>query len=82
LHPFDVEKLIAQLHGFVDAGNTVIAVEHDMQIVAGSDWVIDIGPGAGDRGGRVVCAGTPHDVARDDRSRTAPYLAEFMAGPS
>ncbi len=57
LHPADVEKLMAQLDGLVDAGNTVIVVEHDMRVVAGSDWVIDIGPGAGDEGGRVVAAG-------------------------
>ena len=64
LHPADVEKLMAQLDGLVDAGNTVIVVEHDMRVVAGSDWVIDIGPGAGDEGGRVVAAGTPARVAR------------------
>ena len=52
LHPADVEKLMAQLDGLVDAGNTVIVVEHDMRVVAASDWVIDIGPGAGDEGGR------------------------------
>ena len=75
LHPFDVEKLIAQLDGLVEAGNTVIVVEHDMQVVAQSDWVIDIGPGAGDKGGRIVTAGTPRDVSRSNQSRTAPYLA-------
>ncbi|HYH82001.1 MAG TPA: excinuclease ABC subunit UvrA [Longimicrobium sp.] len=78
LHPADVEKLVAQLDGLVDAGNTVIVVEHDMRVVAGSDWVIDIGPGAGDEGGRVVAAGPPAKVARAKASRTAPYLAEFL----
>lgn len=81
LHPFDVEKLIAQLNGLVDAGNTVIVVEHDMHVVAQSDWVIDIGPGAGDKGGRIVAAGTPEGVSRSKQSRTAPYLAPFMKGP-
>jgi len=52
LHPTDVEKLIVQLHGLVDAGNTVITVEHDMRVVAASDWLIDIGPGAGRRAAR------------------------------
>jgi excinuclease ABC subunit A len=75
LHPFDVEKLIAQLNGLVESGNTVIVVEHDMHVVAQSDWVIDIGPGAGDKGGRIVAAGTPQKVARSGESRTAPYLA-------
>ena len=61
LHPSDVEKLMAQLDGLVDAGNTVIVVEHDMRVVAGSDWVIDIGPGAGDEGGHIVAEGSPAD---------------------
>jgi excinuclease ABC subunit A len=75
LHPADVEKLVVQLDGLVDAGNTVIVVEHDMRVVAHSDWIIDIGPGAGEEGGRVVCAGTPEDVARSAESKTALYLA-------
>ena len=75
LHPADVERLIAQLDGLVDAGNTVIVVEHDMRSSPRSDWVIDIGPGAGDEGGRVVVAGPPRQVAASTDSRTAPYLA-------
>ncbi|MDQ2770417.1 MAG: excinuclease ABC subunit UvrA [Bacteroidota bacterium] len=74
LHPADIEKLLVQLEGLVAAGNTVIVVEHDMRVVAGSDWVIDIGPGAGDEGGKVVAAGTPAEVARVAGSRTARYL--------
>jgi len=78
LHPADVEKLLAQLSGLVDAGNTVIVVEHDMQVIAKSDWIIDIGPGAGDEGGQVVVTGTPAEVARHRTSRTAPYLKRHM----
>ena len=78
LHPSDVEKLITQLHGLVDSGNTVIVVEHEMRVVAGSDWVIDIGPGAGEDGGLVIASGTPASLARCDRSLTAPYLAKFL----
>jgi excinuclease ABC subunit A len=74
LHPADVEKLLTQLNGLVDSGNTVIVVEHDMQVIARSDWIIDIGPGAGDEGGRVVATGPPAKVARNHQSRTAPYL--------
>ncbi|MBC7460855.1 MAG: excinuclease ABC subunit UvrA [Thermoleophilia bacterium] len=74
LHPADVELLMAQLHQLVDAGNTVVVVEHDMGVVAGADWVIDMGPGGGDMGGQVVAAGTPAEVAGADGSRTAPYL--------
>jgi excinuclease ABC subunit A len=82
LHPADVERLMAQLDGLVEAGNTVIAIEHDMRVVAGSDWVIDIGPGAGDEGGRVVAAGTPAEVTRSSESRTARYLARFITDSS
>ncbi|MDT5241503.1 MAG: excinuclease subunit, partial [Mycobacterium sp.] len=75
LHPADVDLLDRQLHRLVDAGNTVVVAEHDMRLVAGSDWVIDLGPGAGDAGGRVVASGTPAEVALVAESRTAPYLA-------
>ncbi|MEC5218773.1 excinuclease ABC subunit A [Actimicrobium sp. GrIS 1.19] len=78
LHPADVERLIAQLDTLVDAGNTVVVVEHDMQVVAASDWVIDVGPGAGDEGGQLVASGTPDKVAADCCSRTAPYLASIL----
>jgi excinuclease ABC subunit A len=78
LHPADVEKLVAQLNGLVGAGNTVILVEHDMRVVAQSDWVIDIGPGAGEEGGRIVAAGPPQEVMRSKKSRTATYLAREL----
>ncbi|MFD7712513.1 ATP-binding cassette domain-containing protein [Streptomyces sp. NPDC059786] len=78
LHPADVEVLMRQLHGLVDAGHTVIVVEHDMAVVAGADWVIDLGPGGGDAGGRIVAAGPPADVARAAESATAPYLARVF----
>ena len=79
LHPSDVERLMVQLDSLVNAGNTVIIVEHDMRVVSGSDWVVDIGPGAGEEGGRIVAMGTPAEVARATASRTAPYLSRFMA---
>lgn len=75
LHPADVARLVVQLNGLVDAGNSVILVEHDMAVVAASDWIIDIGPGAGDEGGRVVASGSPATVASTAGSRTASYLA-------
>jgi excinuclease ABC subunit A len=78
LHPADVEKLVVQLDRLVEAGNTVIVVEHTMRVVAACDWVIDIGPGAGEQGGSIVAAGPPRDVARAAASRTAPYLARFF----
>jgi excinuclease ABC subunit A len=80
LHPADVERLLAQLDGLVAAGNTVVVVEHDLRVIAASDWVVDVGPGAGDEGGRVVAAGPPGAVARTTKSRTGPYLARVL-GP-
>lgn len=80
LHPTDVRKLLAQLDGLVESGNTVIAVEHDMQVVASSDWVIDIGPGAGDEGGKVVVSGRPQTVSENKGSKTSEYLARELNG--
>ncbi|HEY1397089.1 excinuclease ABC subunit UvrA [Roseateles sp.] len=74
LHPSDVDKLMAQLRDLVDAGHTVVVVEHEMRVVAAADWVIDLGPGAGGDGGRLVAAGTPDEVAANADSRTAPHL--------
>ena len=79
LHPADTALLLRQLHRLVDAGNTVVLVEHDLDAIATADWVIDLGPGGGDAGGRVVATGTPADVARVEGSATAPYLARRLA---
>ncbi|WP_248321345.1 MULTISPECIES: excinuclease ABC subunit UvrA [unclassified Caballeronia] len=78
LHPADVDRLMAQLQGLVDAGNTVVVVEHDMRVAADSDWVIDMGPGAGEDGGRILVAGEPRVVAGHEESRTAEYLREAI----
>lgn len=78
LHPADIDKLMLQLNGLVEAGNTVIVVEHEMRVVAGSDYVIDIGPGAGKEGGHIVAAGPPEEVAKSSESRTAPFLWGFL----
>jgi len=79
LHPADVDRLMLQLQALVEAGNTVVAVEHDMRVAAQADWVIDMGPGAGAQGGRIVAQGTPAQVARAKASRTATFLAEHLA---
>ena len=78
LHPSDVAKLMKQLDSLVESGNTVVVVEHDMTVVAASDWIIDFGPGAGDEGGRIVASGPPKQVASETQSRTAKYLAAFI----
>ena len=78
LHPSDITLLLSQLHRLVDAGNTVILVEHDLDTIASADWVIDLGPGGGEKGGSLVAAGPPADVARADDSVTAPYLARRL----
>lgn len=75
LHPSDIALLLRQLHRLVDAGNTVVLVEHDLDTIATADWVIDLGPGGGDTGGRVIAKGTPAKVATSRRSATARYLA-------
>ncbi|NMK46821.1 excinuclease ABC subunit UvrA [Achromobacter sp. Bel] len=78
LHAADVDKLMAQLHGLVDAGNTVVVVEHDLRVVAGSDWMIDVGPGAGEEGGRIVAEGTPQAVSAAGVGVTAPFLQKLF----
>ena len=79
LHMADVEKLIRVLHRLVDAGNTVVIVEHNLDIIAEADWIIDLGPEGGDAGGRIVAQGTPGQVARNgERSHTAKFLKRFL----
>ncbi|MCU1135160.1 excinuclease ABC subunit UvrA [Stenotrophomonas maltophilia] len=79
LHAADADRLLVQLQRLVDAGNTVVMIEHDMRSVAQADWVIDVGPGAGSAGGTIVASGAPHQVARAKSSRTAPFLARELA---
>jgi excinuclease ABC subunit A len=79
LHTADVANLIAVLHRLVEEGGTVVVIEHHLDVVAEADYVIDIGPEAGESGGEVVAAGTPEQVAKSKRSRTAPFLAETLS---
>ncbi|QIK76097.1 excinuclease ABC subunit UvrA [Nocardioides piscis] len=79
LHPSDTDLLLRQLHRLVDAGNTVVLVEHDLDTIATADWVVDLGPGGGDAGGRVIASGTPSDVAQAGVGVTAKYLARYLA---
>jgi excinuclease ABC subunit A len=82
LHPADVDLLMRLLHSLVDARNSVLVIEHDMTVVAGADHVIDLGPGGGDDGGRVVATGSPGQVAGSRTSRTAAYLRAALAQPT
>ncbi len=79
LHASDADRLLVQLQRLVEAGNTVVMIEHDMRAVAQADWVIDVGPGAGSAGGTIVASGTPQQVAAAKDSRTAPYLARELS---
>jgi len=78
LHFEDVKKLIEVLQALVDQGNTVIVIEHNLEVIKTADWLIDMGPDGGDKGGRVVAAGTPEDVAKVDESFTGQYLAPYL----
>lgn len=78
LHPADVQLLLHQLNRLVNSGNTVVVVEHDMDVVAAADWVIDLGPSGGAEGGRIMASGTPEDVAAANTGRTAAYLSQAL----
>ena len=80
LHFEDVRNLLAVLHALVDQGNTVIVIEHNLEVVKTADWIVDLGPEGGDKGGRIVASGRPEDVARVDSSFTGQYLARVLDG--
>jgi excinuclease ABC subunit A len=78
LHSQDIEKIIPIFHNLVDKGNTVILIEHHLDLIAQCDHLIDIGPGPGPDGGKIICEGTPEKVAKHPTSRTAPFLKEHL----
>jgi excinuclease ABC subunit A len=78
LHFEDVRRLLDVLHRLVDQGNTVVVIEHNLEVIKTADWIIDLGPEGGDRGGRLVAAGTPEDVARMPQSYTGEYLRSYL----
>jgi excinuclease ABC subunit A len=80
LHFQDIELLLVALQGLADAGNTVIVVEHNLELVANADWVIDLGPEGGERGGQLIASGTPEAVAACEASHTGHYLDEVLRG--
>jgi len=78
LHMADVEKLIHVLHRLVAAGNTAVVVEHNLDVTAEADWILDLGPEAGDAGGRIVAQGPPAQIARHRQSHTGRVLQTFL----
>ncbi len=81
LHFHDVRKLLEVLHELVEQGNSVVVIEHNLEVIKTADWVIDLGPEGGDGGGEIVVAGTPEDVAKEKRSYTGQYLKEVLRRP-
>ena len=79
LHFHDVAKLLEVLHELVSQGNTVVVIEHNLEVIKTADWVIDLGPEGGDGGGTIVAAGTPEDIARSEASHTGRFLREVLA---
>ncbi|MFN7656603.1 MAG: excinuclease ABC subunit A, partial [Dolichospermum sp.] len=76
---YDVHKLLDVLQRLVDKGNSILVIEHNLDVIRCSDWVIDLGPEGGDKGGEIIAAGTPEDVAQNSRSYTGEYLRQVLA---
>ena len=81
LHYEDVRKLLEVLHALVDTGNTVVVIEHNLEVIKTADWIVDLGPEGGDKGGRIVAQGTPEDVAKTKGSFTGEYLRQVLSRP-
>ncbi len=82
LHFEDVRKLLEVLHALVDQGNTVVVIEHNLEVIKTADWILDLGPEGGDGGGRIVAQGTPEDIAASAESHTGRFLAPLLPAPS
>jgi excinuclease ABC subunit A len=80
LHFHDTEQLLKVLHRLVDDGNTVVVIEHNLDVIKTADWIVDLGPEGGERGGAIVAAGTPEQIARTPGSHTGRFLARVLAG--
>ena len=78
LHFEDVRKLLEVLHALVEQGNTVVVIEHNLEVIKTADWILDLGPEGGDGGGRIVAAGTPEDIAANPESHTGRFLAPLL----
>ena len=79
LHQHDIKKLLEILHTFVALGNTVVVIEHNLDVIKTADWIIDLGPEGGSQGGQLIANGAPEKVAKDKRSFTGKYLKEMLS---
>jgi excinuclease ABC subunit A len=79
LHPIDVILLLDVLHKLVDKGNTVLVIEHNLDVIKTADWIIDLGPEGGDMGGTILAEGTPEEIAENKNSYTGSYLKSMLA---
>ena len=79
LHFEDIQKLLVVLHRFVDSGNTVIVIEHNLDVIKTADWILDLGPEGGDGGGQIIAQGTPEAVAKIKKSYTGQYLRKYLS---
>jgi excinuclease ABC subunit A len=82
LHFEDVRKLLEVLHTLVDQGNTVVVIEHNLEVIKTADWIIDLGPEGGDGGGLIVAQGTPEDIVHNPASHTGRFLAPLLPAPA
>src|SRR5690606_11446519 len=82
LHFHDIEQLLEVLHRLRDEGNTVVVIEHNLDVIKTADWIIDLGPEGGHRGGQIIATGTPEDVAANPASHTGRFLARLLAQPA
>src|SRR5207342_775867 len=80
LHFHDVAKLLDVLHELVESGNTMVVIEHNLEVIKSADWIIDLGPEAGDEGGEVVATGTPEELAKVPESHTGRFLRAVLSG--
>jgi excinuclease ABC subunit A len=81
LHFYDIEQLLKVLHRLTEAGNTVVVIEHNLDVIKTADWVVDLGPEGGDRGGTIIAAGTPEAIAANPASHTGRFLARVLDAP-
>ena len=82
LHFHDTKKLLEVLQELVESGNTVVVIEHNLEVIKTADWIIDLGPEGGDGGGEIVASGTPEDVVKVARSYTGHYLKPLLKAPA